>query len=83
MEVIIVEATTMELATTEVESNNSSNLSGNGTTSGESGTKGNSISTSTALTTLPKTGTKLGALYAIIASGISAVFAWFKSKKIK
>ena len=64
-------------------SNNSSNLSGNGTTSGESGTKGNSISTSTALTTLPKTGTKLGALYAIIASGISAVFAWFKSKKIK
>lgn len=64
-------------------SNNKSSSSENGTTSGQSGTSGNTISTSTALTTLPKTGTKLGALYAIIASGISTVFAWFKSKKIK
>lgn len=64
-------------------SNNKSSSSENGTTSGQNGTSGNTISTSTALTTLPKTGTKLGALYAIIASGISTVFAWFKSKKIK
>ena len=56
-------------------SNNKSSSSENGTTSGQNGTSGNTISTSTALTTLPKTGTKLGALYAIIASGISAIFA--------
>lgn len=41
------------------------------------------IKTSTALTTLPKTGTKMGALIATIASGITAIFAWFKQRKEK
>ena len=72
--------------------NNGSNNSGTNTgnsnkgsgtlTSGKS-TSGNTIGTSTALTSLPKTGTKMGAFFAAIASGITAVFAWFKQRKEK
>lgn len=72
--------------------NNGSNNSGTNTgnsnkgsgtqTSGKS-TSGNTIGTSTALTNLPKTGTKMGAFFAAIASGITAVFAWFKQRKEK
>ena len=72
--------------------NNGSNNSGTNTgnsnkgsgtlTSGKS-TSGNTIGTSTALTSLPKTGTKMGAFFAAIASGITAVIAWFKQRKEK
>ena len=70
-------------------SGNSGN-SGNGTignnnnrSDNTTGKTADSISTSTALTELPKTGTTMGAFFAAIASGISAVFAWFKQKRKK
>lgn len=70
-------------------SGNSGN-SGNGTignnnngSDNTTGKTGDTITTSTALTELPKTGTTMGALFAAIASGISAIFAWFKQKRKK
>lgn len=62
--------------------NNLNNLNNNGSDN-TSGKTADSISTSTALTELPKTGTTMGALFAAIASGISAIFAWFKQKRKK
>ena len=60
-----------------------SKITGTGN-SGSSSTGGTgSIKTSTALTNLPKTGTKMGAFFATIASGIAAVFAWFRQRKEK
>ena len=68
-------------------SNNGTNTSGSnkgsGTLTSGKSTSGNTIGTSTALTSLPKTGTKMGAFFAAIASGITAVFAWFKQRKEK
>ena len=68
-------------------SGNSGN-SGNGTIGNNNNgsdniTTGDTITTSTALTELPKTGSTMGALFAAIASGISAIFAWFKQKRKK
>ena len=62
--------------------NNLNNLNNNGSDN-TSGKTGDTITTSTALTELPKTGTTMGALFAAIASGISAIFAWFKQKRKK
>ena len=62
--------------------NNLNNLNNNGSDN-ITGKTGNTITTSTALTELPKTGTTMGALFAAIASGISAIFAWFKQKRKK
>ena len=62
--------------------NNLNNLNNNGSNN-TTGKTGDTITTSTALTKLPKTGTTMGALFAAIASGISAVIAWFKHKKMK
>ena len=62
--------------------NNLNNLNNNGSDN-TTGKTADSISTSTALTELPKTGTTIGALFAAIASGISAIFAWFKQKRKK
>lgn len=62
--------------------NNLNNLNNNGSDN-TTGKTADSISTSTALTELPKTGTTMGALFAAIASGISAIFAWFKQKRKK
>lgn len=60
-----------------------SKITGTGN-SGSSLTGGTgSIKPSTALTNLPKTGTKMGAFFATIASGIAAVFAWFRQRKEK
>lgn len=62
--------------------NNLNNLNNNGSDN-TSGKTGDTITTSTALTELPKTGTTMGVLFAAIASGISAIFAWFKQKRKK
>ena len=62
--------------------NNLNNLNNNGSNN-KTGKTGDTITTSTALTELPKTGSTMGVLFAAIASGISAIFAWFKQKKIK
>ena len=62
--------------------NNLNNLNNNGSNN-TTGKTGDTITTSTALTKLPKTGTTMGALFAAIASGISAVIAWLKHKKMK
>lgn len=59
---------------------NSSNNDGSDSTTGKTG---DTIKTSTALTELPKTGSTMGALFAAISSGISAIFAWFKQKRQK
>ncbi len=59
---------------------NSSNSGTNTSNSNTALTSGNTIGTSTALTNLPKTGTTMGVLFATIASGITAVYAWFKHK---
>ena len=61
-------------------SNGNSNSGTNTSNSNTALTSGNTIGTSTALTNLPKTGTTMGVLFATIASGITAVYAWFKHK---
>ena len=70
-------------------SGNSGN-SGNGTignsnngSDNTTGKTGDTITTSTALTELPKTGSTMEILFAAIASGISAIFAWLKQKRQK
>ena len=60
---------------------NTNNSKNNTTNSGTTGKTGNTVTSSTALTNLPKAGTKMGAFFATIASGITAIFAWFKQKR--
>ena len=60
--------------------NGNSNSGTNTSNSNTALTSGNTIGTSTALTNLPKTGTTMGVLFATIASGITAGYAWFKHK---
>ena len=61
---------------------NKNNLNNNGSNN-TTGKTGDTITTSTALTELPKTGSTMGVLFAAIASGISAIIAWFKHRKMK
>ena len=67
-------------SSTNNSSNGNSNSGTNTSNSNTALTSGNTIGTSTALTNLPKTGTTMGVLFATIASGITAGYAWFKHK---